>query len=123
MNFIIAWIIKKIGVSTFLMFINGLYIATVVTFFVFIIEAITFLRISIQSLFDLVSGSHILGGNASAISVMLGYLNVMGFFDALSTAIPLLSSAFVFLLMRILWKYSLFAYKSFINSVKNVYMV
>ena len=118
MNFIIAWLIKKVGATAILTAIEALYVASLVAFFIFIIQAISFVRTQIQVLLNnLGSGG---GGGSIDISHMLGYLNTIGFFDALSTSWPFLESAISFLLMRFLWKFTLKAYKEFVTSVYHV---
>jgi hypothetical protein len=119
MNFIITYIIKKIGITSFMIVVESLYVASVVAFFIFIIQAISFLRTMIQSLLDYMSS-----GSSSVSSVdltyMYGYLNVIGFFDALVTAWPFIESAISFLLMRFLWKFTLNAYQRFVTSISHI---
>ncbi len=119
MNFIIAFMIKKIGVTSVLTLIESLYVASLFAFFIFIIQAISFVRTQVQVLLNNMSGSGI-GGGSVDISHMLGYLNAIGFFDAFNTAEPFLESAVSFLLMRFLWKFTLNAYKEFVLSIYHV---
>jgi len=120
MNFIISYIIKKIGVSALITAIEALYVGSVIAFFIFIIQAISFVRTMIQQLFDYLSSSSALGSGSEALSHMFGYLNVIGFFDAFNTAEPFLESAISFLLFRFLWKFALNAYKNFALSIYHV---
>jgi len=82
------------------------------------LNTIILVRHQVQYLMNFISSSS--SGSSIDLSHMFGYLNAIGFFDAFATAEPFLSSALIFLLVRLLYKISIKAYKEFILSIYHV---
>ena len=119
MNKIVAWIIGKIGVSALVAIIQVLYVAVIVAFFAFIMNAIRSFREIVLQLLNLISNNPT-DGNFEYISMMYGYLDAIGFLSAWATSWPLIESAIIFLIVRIVWKYAMNAYKEFVTSVHHI---
>jgi len=115
MSLIIGWLVKKIGIAFTIIFILGIYVAIIIAFIYFLHDPFIELRNHIQLLLNSVGSGA--SGSSVFLSHMFGYLNVVGFFDAFVTVLPFIESAIAFLLTRILWKYSLYAYKELISAV------
>ena len=124
MNLIIGWLVKKFGASAILLAIESLYVGSIIAFFIFVIQAISYLHFLFVTLTNYLSSANsIANGSANSVDyihILYGYLNVIGFFPALVTAWPFIESALTFLFMRFLWKFFLRAYKSFVLSVYHV---
>ncbi len=113
MSFIIGWFAKKFGVSVLVTAITVFYFVAVIAFYTFAINAIIKFYNMIQSFLDLISN---LGGGSSSVITLFGsLLNVTGFLPALQDSMPLIISALVFMLSKLLWRITNDTYKNIVE--------
>lgn len=118
MNFIIAWLVKKIGVGFVIIGVQVLYAIFIAAYVVFIFKAIKKIIFVFQNLLTYIQG---FGGGSSALDIVSyfnGYMSVVGFWDGFMTVFPLFSASLVFLITSIAYKHSLKAYKAYVLSIQ-----
>lgn len=114
MKFILSWFVKKFGIAGLITTISVLYFAVVTAFYLFVITVIGQVYHIIQNFFDLISSATSGAGGGSGSFTFGSLLNVVGFTPALQDSIPLITSALVFLLTKILYKLTKQTYKDIV---------
>jgi len=114
MKFIFSYIVKKFGVAALVTTISVFYFAAVIAFYAFAINAILTLYHLIQSFLDLI-GSVGSSSSSSIITLFGSLLNVVGFIPALSDSMPLIISALVFMLSKLLWRITKDTYRDIVS--------
>lgn len=112
MKYIIGFIVKKFGVAALVTAISVFYFTAVIAFYVFAVNAVIKLYHMIQSFLDLI-GNVSTSGN-QVVSLFGSILNVSGFLPALSDSMPLIISALIFMLSKLLWRITKDAYRDIV---------
>ena len=114
MGFIIAWLVKKFGISFLITAISVLYFAVVIAFYIFLINSLLTIYHLVQQFLDLFSNSLSFGGGSEILSLFASILNIIGFTPALTASMPLITSALVFYLLKFAYKITKQAYKDIV---------
>ena len=120
MPLIVAWLVKKGVIAGVIAFLSGLYFIAVFTFFVYIIGILIDVYHLIQSFLNDITN---INQSSDIVALSLSLANVSGFLPAFNNSMPLILSAIVFLLMRILYKYTLNTYKDILHQMTEASMV
>ena len=105
MKYILSFFVKKFGISALVTAISIFYFTAVIAFYFFMINALLSLYSIIQTLIDLASFKNVTS-SSSVFDNFMSYLDVVGFIPALNDSMPLIVSALIFMLSKILWKYT-----------------
>ena len=116
MNFIIAWLVKKVGVAVVIIGVQVLYAIFIAAYVAFIYKAIKKIISVFQNLFIFIHSFN--SGSSDIVSYFNGYMSVVGFWDGFMTVFPLFSASLVFLITSIAYKHSLKAYKAYVLSIQ-----
>lgn len=112
MGYIIGWFVKKFGVSALVTVISVFYFTAVIAFYAFAINGVVTLYHLIQSFLDLIS--HFSTSGTQVVSLFGSLLNVSGLLPALTNSMPLIISALVFMLSKLLWRITKDTYKDIV---------
>lgn len=107
MQLLLGWLLKKIGMSTFIIAIEVVRWAVIITAYVFILSTLVDLYNLISSFLELASGSGASSDSTGILIKFFGLLNCVGFIPAFNAVKPAIFSAITFVLLKILYKESI----------------